>query len=320
MAVAAIEVASDEMKELRQHPGEEMAHAAVHHLRSAEEKEIKKLPRWYFGGLACMTGALCTHPLDMMKVHLQTHSGRRLHIFRSLWQVARREGPRRLYSGFSASVTREGIYSGIRFFIYEWLKPDPGQPAAPFYRKVATAVCAGSCGAFIGAPFDLINVRMLNDVKLPPEQRRHYRHVLDGLAQIVRHEGGRRLYNGASLVVLRGICITVGQLSFYDQVKQTLLRISYFEDNMVTHLLSSAVAACTAATLAMPVDVMKTRVQNSKPGHYTSIFHCAKEIAVGGPLAFYKGFIPALTRISIHTVVSFLTFEQLRIHFGADIL
>ena len=37
---------------------------------------VKKLPvrleRWYFGGLAGVLAACCTHPLDTIKVQLQT--------------------------------------------------------------------------------------------------------------------------------------------------------------------------------------------------------------------------------------------------------
>ena len=36
------------------------------------------------------------------------------------------------------------------------------------------AAFAGGCGGFLGTPGDMINVRMQNDIKLPPEQRRKY--------------------------------------------------------------------------------------------------------------------------------------------------
>jgi dicarboxylate transporter 10 len=33
--------------------------------------------------------------------------------------------------------------------------------------------------------------------------------------------------------------VTIGQLSFYDQVKVVLLRSGFFKDNVLTHFLSS---------------------------------------------------------------------------------
>ena len=34
------------------------------------DTEVKKLGKWYFGGLASAGAACCTHPLDLLKVFL----------------------------------------------------------------------------------------------------------------------------------------------------------------------------------------------------------------------------------------------------------
>jgi dicarboxylate transporter 10 len=47
---------------------------------------------------------------------------------------------------------------------------------------------------------------------------------------------------GASMAVTRGAFVTVGQIAFYEQVKQVLLTTSYFKDNIITHFTSSFVA------------------------------------------------------------------------------
>jgi hypothetical protein len=44
------------------------------------------------------------------------------------------------------------------------------------------------------------------------------------------------------MAVIRGAVVTVGQIAFYEQVKQMLLTTSYFKDNIVTHFSSSFVA------------------------------------------------------------------------------
>ncbi|GAV04415.1 hypothetical protein RvY_14695-1 [Ramazzottius varieornatus] len=207
------------------------------------DKEVGKAPRWYFGGISCSIAACCTHPLDMMKVHLQTHtSAQKLSIFGSLITVAKSRGVLSLYNGLSASVSRESVYSGFRFAVFDMLRPHPGQEAHSFLMKVLTAAGAGAAGGFVGAPLDLVNVRMLNDVKAGATTARRYKHVFDGLVRICREEHPQNLYNGATMVVIRAICITVGQLSFYHQVKETLLGFDWFEDTIPTHLLCSAVA------------------------------------------------------------------------------
>ena len=38
-----------------------------------EAGEVKRLSRWYFGGLASAGAACCTHPLDLIKVEKIDH-------------------------------------------------------------------------------------------------------------------------------------------------------------------------------------------------------------------------------------------------------
>lgn len=40
----------------------------------------------------------------------------------------------------------------------------------------------------------------------------------------------------------RAVLMTIGQLSFYDKIKELLLATSYFGDNVVTHFTSSLLA------------------------------------------------------------------------------
>ena len=37
-----------------------------------EPGRTKRVAKWYHGGLASASAAMCTHPLDLLKVHLQT--------------------------------------------------------------------------------------------------------------------------------------------------------------------------------------------------------------------------------------------------------
>lgn len=46
-----------------------------------------------------------------------------------------------------------------------------GEPVS-FLTMVGMASLSGAVGGFVGVPADLVNVRMQNDIKLPPESRR----------------------------------------------------------------------------------------------------------------------------------------------------
>lgn len=150
-------------------------------MSKSESNHGKRVARWYFGGLASAGAAVCTHPLDLVKVHLQTTSTSgqaQAGLLRSTVGIVRTQGLTALYSGLTASLMRQLTYSTTRFAIYEVAKQrldqaNPGEDI-PFYQKVALASVAGAAGGLVGTPADMINVRMQNDIKLPVNLRRKY--------------------------------------------------------------------------------------------------------------------------------------------------
>ena len=68
--------------------------------------------------------------------------------------------------------------------------------------------------------------------------------------------------------------------------------------------------------MTQPVDVLKTRAMNAKPGEVTSILKLISNTGKEGPLAFFKGYIPAFVRLAPHTILTFVFLEQLRMNFG----
>lgn len=53
-------------------------------------------------------------------------------------------------------------------------KVSPNGEEITFPMRLTMAAVAGACGGVVGTPADIINVRMQNDIKIPPEQRRKY--------------------------------------------------------------------------------------------------------------------------------------------------
>ncbi|KPP80019.1 mitochondrial dicarboxylate carrier-like [Scleropages formosus] len=268
-------------------------------IRRSDPMAEQRVSRWYFGGVASCGAACCTHPLDLIKVHLQTQQEVKLRMTGMAMHVVRSEGVLALYSGLSASLCRQMSYSLTRFAIYETVRDmltSKNQGPMPFYQKVLLGAFGGLTGGFIGTPADMVNVS--------------YAHALDGLIR-----GVRKLFSGASMASSRGAMVTVGQLSCYDQAKQLVLGTGVMTDNVLTHFLASLIAGGCATFLCQPMDVVKTRLMNSK-GEYRGVIHCLRDTSHLGPLAFYKGLVPAGIRLIPHTVLTFIFLEQLRKHFG----
>ncbi|KAL3876005.1 hypothetical protein ACJMK2_033894 [Sinanodonta woodiana] len=280
----------------------------------------KRVGKWYFGGFSSAGAACVTHPLDLLKVHLQTQQGANIGLIQMAVKVVKSDGLLGLYNGLSASLCRQLSYSMTRFAIYETVKKQliaDGTPM-PFYQKILLAGFAGATGGFVGTPADLVNVRMQNDIKLPKEQRRNYKHAIDGLWQVYKYEGLKKSFGGATMATSRAVFVTIGQLACYDQIKQVVLMTGFLKDNLFTHFACSITAGAIATLLTQPLDVMKTRVMNAKPGQYSGLSACAMDIAKNGPMGFFKGFIPAFVRLGPQTVLTFIFFEQLRMNFGYD--
>merc|ERR1719228_2029702 len=108
------------------------------------------------------------------------------------------------------------------------------------------------------------------------------------------------------MAATRGVLMTVGQVSVYNQAKQLLIGTGYFGDTVPTHLAGSFISGTVATILTQPFDVMKTRLMNATPGQYASVLDCARDLFTVGPMGFYKGFIPSWIRLSPQTIITWL--------------
>uniref|UniRef100_A0AAX7SR88 Uncharacterized protein n=1 Tax=Astatotilapia calliptera TaxID=8154 RepID=A0AAX7SR88_ASTCA len=273
-----------------------------------------RVSRWYFGGVSSSAAACVTHPLDLIKVHLQTQQEVRMRMIGMTLNVVRREGFLALYSGLTASLCRQMTYSLSRFAIYETVRDKmkrKNKGPMPFHQKVLLGAFGGFTGGFIGTPTDLVNVSFFPFYS--------YAHVFDGLLRVCKEEGLRKLFSGASMASSRGALVSVGQLACYDQSKELVLATGYLTDNIFTHFLASVFAGGSATILCQPLDVVKTRLMNSEV-QYGSVSHCLTETAKLGPNAFYKGLVPAAIRLIPHTVLTFIFLEQLKQHFGEMVI
>ncbi|KAK0577910.1 hypothetical protein LWI29_002133 [Acer saccharum] len=151
-------------------------------------------------------------------------------------------------------------------------------------------------------PTDLVKVRLQAEAKLAPGVPRRYTGALNAYSTIVRQEG-------IGPNVTRNAIINAAELASYDQVKQTILKIPGFTDNVVTHLFAGLGAGFFAVCIGSPVDVVKSRMMGDAV--YKSTLDCfIKTLKKEGPLAFYKGFLPNFGRLGSWNVIMFLTLEQ----------
>ena len=65
---------------------------------------------------------------------------------------------------------------------------------------------------------------MTSDGRLPPAERRNYKHVGDALIRIAKEEGVVTLWRGAIPTMGRAMVVNAAQLASYSQAKEGLLK------------------------------------------------------------------------------------------------
>ncbi|EKU21282.1 mitochondrial 2-oxoglutarate malate carrier protein [Nannochloropsis gaditana CCMP526] len=235
--------------------------------------------------------------------------------------IIKREGFAGLYSGLSAAIARQMSYTTMRLGFFDEIKAFLAQRQVQenALTRSLSAMTAGACASFLACPVEVCLVRMQADGKLPPEQRRGYKHVGDALLRVAREEGVLTYWRGAGPTVMRAMVVSTTQLGTYDQAKVTFKETG-LPDGTSLHLISSLTAGLVYSLASLPLDTAKTRMQSqaapSTPGGalaYRStgqtLMKIASEEGVG---ALWKGFGAYFLRGGGHTVFMFLFYEQYR--------
>ncbi|EEH42174.2 uncharacterized protein PADG_06994 [Paracoccidioides brasiliensis Pb18] len=284
--------------------------------RSAQQSPPKfHYPFWFGGSASCMATGV-THPLDLLKVRLQTRKpGDPAGMFRTMIYIIKNNGVFGLYNGLSASLLRGITYSTTRFGVYEELKSRfttvGSSPSLP--TLVSMASIAGFAGGLVGNPADVLNVRMQSDAALPPAQRRNYKHAFHGLIQMVRMEGASSLFRGLWPNSARAILMNASQLATYDFFKSICMRHFGMSDNINAHFTASLMAGFIATSICSPVDVIKTRIMTASPAESKGqgIIGLLKEVVrKEGYSWMFRGWTPSFVRLAPQTIATFLFLEE----------
>ncbi|OWR52211.1 mitochondrial 2-oxoglutarate/malate carrier protein [Danaus plexippus plexippus] len=272
------------------------------------------MPGWLnfvFGGLSGMMGICVVQPADLVKTRMQLAGPRgNPSVLATVSNILKKEGITGFYTGLSAALFRQATYTTGRLGCYNGISnyytTAYGVPSFPV--KLVIGMIAGGIGAFIGTPAEVALIRMTADGRLPPEQRRNYKNVFNALARISREEGPAMMFRGATATVTRAMVVNAAQLSTYAQAREMLL--PQLGDGIVLHFIASLISGLVTTFASLPVDIVKTRVQNSAKGT-SQVSVLMSVIKNEGVFALWKGFIPTYAKIGPLTILIFIFLEQL---------
>ncbi|XP_013781405.2 mitochondrial uncoupling protein 3-like [Limulus polyphemus] len=290
------------------------------------------------GSAACIADII-TFPLDVAKVRLQIQGestvsqtvkqvSQSLHkpttpryngMLGTLFTIGKQEGPKSLYNGLCAGLQRQmafasvriGLYDSVRSFYHQKLSGSNKQSSSPGVTvRILAGITTGGMAVMCAQPTDVVKVRMQAQVTGTPKR---YTGTIQAYRLIGQQEGVKGLWKGTLPNVTRNAIVNASELVAYDLIKEAILRHQLMSDNSPCHFVSAFGAGFCATVVASPVDVVKTRYMNSYKGQYLGAVDCAMKMAKeGGPLAFYKGFMPSFIRLGSWNICMFVTFEQLK--------
>lgn len=113
-------------------------------------------------------------------------------------------------------------------------------------------------------PAEVSLIRMTSDGRLPPSERRNYKHVIDAMYRIYKEEGITTMWKGAFATMGRAVVVNVAQLTTYSQVKQYFSK--HINEGIGLHFISAMISGLVTTIASMPVDIIKTR--------YVIVFRC----------------------------------------------
>jgi solute carrier family 25 oxoglutarate transporter 11 len=286
----------------------------------------KAVRPFLIGGMAGSSATCCIQPIDMVKVRIQlqgegTGGAITTNPLKIGAQIIKSDGVAGLYKGLGAAILRQCTYGTTRLGVFrsltDYLKPANGTAAdIPFLQICGASLVAGGVGALIGTPADAALVRMQSDATLPIDQRRGYKNAFDALFRMAREEGLAGFFSGASPTVFRGLLINLGMLTTYDAFKGYLGEYLGGYDSQSTRFVCGALSGWCAATVSLPADFVKTRLQKMRKGPdgsvpYKGLFDCiSKTVANEGPMAFYQGYPTFVIRITPHIMLTWVFMDN----------
>ncbi|KAG5294883.1 mitochondrial 2-oxodicarboxylate [Histoplasma ohiense] len=276
----------------------------------SQEQPLPFVYQFAAGAVAGISEILVMYPLDVVKtrVQLQEGAGAGEEAYKGMVdcfrKIIKNEGFSRLYRGITAPILMEAPKRATKFAANDsW---------GSFYRNlfgmektnqplaVLTGATAGATESFVVVPFELVKIRLQDKASAGK-----YSGMLDVVSKIVKQEGPLALYNGLESTLWRHILWNAGYFGCIFQIRSQLPQPEPGNktQQMRNDLIAGSIGGTAGTLLNTPMDVVKSRIQNSPktagsvPKYnwaWPALGTIMREEGFG---ALYKGFTPKVLRL-----------------------
>lgn len=272
-----------------------------------QEKKVNPMKSFFTGGFGGICNVLCGHPLDTIKVRLQTMptpppGGNPL--YKGTFDCARKtitnEGVRGLYKGMSAPLTGVAPIFAVCFAGYglgKRLQQTDDNKKLTYPQIFVAGSFSGIFSTLIMAPGE--RIKCLLQVQQATSGKRKYNGMVDCAVKLYKEGGLRSVFRGGCATALRDVPANGLYFLIYEFL-QDVAKERSGSDNLgiVSSLFAGGMAGVGYWILGMPADVLKSRLQTAPEGTYKhGIRSVFKELMKkDGPLALYRGVTPVMIR------------------------
>lgn len=283
------------------------------------KKPESALKSFLSGGVGGICVVLVGHPLDLIKVRMQTagSAGANASVAGMFFGTLRAEGIRGIYRGVSAPLFAVTPIFALSFWGYDigqrmvrYASPGTVGDLSLTQKCIAGGISAFPCTVLM-APSERIKV-LLQTAK--PGQ---YTGMMDCAVQVYKTGGIASVFKGTSLTLMRDVPGSIAWFGVYEAVKLGVMKAQGIEDTSKLSPLAVVSAGGFAGVgcwiVSIPADVLKSRYQSAPEGTYRGMGEVfSKLMRDEGPTALFTGIRPALIRAFPANAACFFGMEVAR--------
>ncbi|CAH8518091.1 unnamed protein product [Heterobilharzia americana] len=276
---------------------------------------IKSFVAGGFGGACCIT---IGHPFDTIKVRLQTmpyveagatplYHG----TFDCIKKTVAADGISGLYKGMGVPIAGVAPVFAICFFGFNLGKRIFAGDPMHLNEILMAGMFSGVFTTAILGPGE--RIKCLLQVQSNSCGSVKYKGPADAFRQLYREGGFRSIFKGTAATLLRDVPASGVYFLSYEWIKE-ILKNPYSKNNELgvgKTLFAGGMAGVFNWMVAIPPDVLKSRLQSAPEGSYPngirSVF--SELIAREGFFALYRGVIPVMLRAFPANAACFLGYE-----------
>ncbi|XP_028308997.1 mitochondrial carnitine/acylcarnitine carrier protein [Gouania willdenowi] len=282
-----------------------------------ESSVVSPLKNFLAGGVGGACLLLAGHPLDTIKVRLQTqpisaHNVLYTGTYDCFRKTVSKEGLLGLYRGLGAPLAGVAPMMAISFFGFGLGKQLQQEDASkPLTRtQIFLSGClAGVFTTVIVAPGE--RIKCLLQVQ-STRGGSMYSGPVDCAVQLYKNQGLRSVYKGTVLTLIRDVPSSGLYFLTYESLKVLLTPEGQSVSQLSTPkiLLAGGMAGILNWTIALPPDVLKSNFQTAADGRYRNLLDVLTTLLrEEGATALYKGFNAVFLRAFPANAACFLGFE-----------